>query len=339
MVSFLQDQMDATEDGQVSAVEPLKQLKSEDTGEPQTTTNGQAADEEEEEEEDDEPQIEDEEQLRRILMCKRLSEGCNRMQVALGGGGGALFGRKNSMHLIGEELAPVTEGVPMRHMSMHTSNQNVVVESTSSSSRFKFAAGGSLSKRNSQDDGTSGASCSSSTSLDGVGLACGAQLPSERSASGSSSSGRRRSSTVSQCSSVLSEGTRQQLNFELSPDLPPDSSLLDANAVSPTEFELDSSEQRRPASPEPLLSSSNSSFELLRPTSRLSTGDELEDNMFPAAAAAAAAVSPEAPQDQLEARSGTNRQLVDGIKLVSENIERLSRNVSSACKVSNPNLD
>ncbi len=66
---------------------------------------------------------------------------------------------------------------------------------------------------------------------------------------------------MSQCSSVLSESARNQLNFDLSPDLPPDSSLLEANAISPTDLE-------RPASPEP-SSLSGEAFDF-RPISRMS---------------------------------------------------------------------
>lgn len=190
----------------------------------------------------------DEEQLKRILACKRLSEGCNRFN------GANYICRKNSLHMMGESLAPVTEGEPMRHMPHHMS-QNIESTSSSSvssgslrsggrSSGLGLGPGGQISKRISQDDTT--ASCSSSTSLDGP-----------------RSPTRRRSSTVSQCSSILSEGTRQQLNFDLSPDLPPDSSILEANAISPTDFD-------RPASPEPSsLDSSDGCFDM-RPLSRLS---------------------------------------------------------------------
>ena len=184
----------------------------------------------------------DEEQLRRILTRKRLSEGCNRFNSA------GHVCRKNSLHMIGEELPPVTEGEPMRHLSHHLSQnmESLASSSSSGSSRSNRQLGGL--KRNSQDENTS---CSSSTSLDGP-----------------RSPGRRRSSTVSQCSSVLSEGTRQQLNFDLSPDLPPDSSLLEANAISPTDLD-------RPASPEPSLSLSADGSLDMRPVSRLShDGDD-----------------------------------------------------------------
>jgi hypothetical protein len=186
----------------------------------------------------DEP---DEEQLKRILACKRLSEGnCSRHLVNLN------ICRKNSLHMIGESLPPVTEGEPMRHMSQNIeSSQSSSASSSSLRGATRLLAGG---KRNSQDENAT--SCSSSTSLDG-------------SAGGFRSPTRRRSSTVSQCSSVLSETARQQLNFDLSPDLPPDSSILEANAISPTDFE-------RPASPEPSsMGSADGSFDM-RPVSRMS---------------------------------------------------------------------
>lgn len=70
----------------------------------------------------------------------------------------------------------------------------------------------------------------------------------------SNNSRRRRSSTTSQSSSLLSETSRNQLNFDLSPDLPPDSGILETNALidldtndSRAELKLDS----RPESPEP----------------------------------------------------------------------------------------
>lgn len=181
----------------------------------------------------------DEEQLKRYLAYKRLSEGCNRLNTT--------FTRKNSLHMV-DELPPLTEGETMKHMSYHMSQNIESTASSSSSSSLRSGRHQALKdfafKRGSQDENTS---CSSSTSL-------------ERSPS------RRRSSTVSQCSSVLSEGTRNQLNFDLSPDLAPDSSILEANTVSPTDLD-------RPASPEP----SSLSIEALdfRPISRLSNEEPM----------------------------------------------------------------
>lgn len=76
-----------------------------------------------------------------------------------------------------------------------------------------------------------------------------------------SASRRRRSSTTSQSSSVLSETSRQQLQFDYSPDLPMDSSLDRANAID-TNDSMDDGDQSatglrrplsisRPESPEP----------------------------------------------------------------------------------------
>lgn len=181
----------------------------------------------------------DEEQLKRYLAYKRLSEGCNRLNTT--------FTRKNSLHMV-DELPPLTEGETMKHMSYHLSQNIESTASSSSSSSLRSNRQQTLRdlalKRGSQDENTS---CSSSTSL-------------ERSPS------RRRSSTVSQCSSVLSEGTRNQLNFDLSPDLPLDSSILEANAISPTDLD-------RPASPEP-SSFSGDTFDF-RPISRLSNEEPM----------------------------------------------------------------
>lgn len=190
----------------------------------------------------------DAEQLKRILGHKRLSEGCvNRIAASL-------VTRKNSLHMI-EEMPALTEGEPMKHMSYHSSTFDPLSVASSGSSGSLRSAGGRAAqrdlialKRASQDDNAT--SCSSTTSL-------------ERSPSHSS---RRRSSTISQCSSVLSEGTRNQLNFDLSPDLAPDSSLLEANAISPVDLD-------RPPSPEPFSDgsplSADGQYEA-RPMSQLS---------------------------------------------------------------------
>lgn len=257
----------------------------------QTRANQQAdsldltdMDDDEQQDQDHEEQELDEERMRRMLACKRLSEGNCNLHAARQLAGHLGVCRKNSLHLFAgcEGLPPVTEGEPMRHMSHHMSQNMDGSQSSSSasSSSLRMSLGGgpnvtsnqrlmmmmnnANSKRTcSQDDNIT--SCSSSTSLDG--------------SNGLRSPTRRRSSTVSQCSSVLSEGTRQQLNFDLSPDLAPDSSILEANALSPTPFDFE-----RPASPEPSsLGSAENSLDLqLRPESRMSqqltsgyAGDEL----------------------------------------------------------------
>lgn len=192
----------------------------------------------------------DAEQLRRILGHKRLSDGCVSRIAS------SLVTRKNSLHMI-EEMPPLTEGEAMKHMSYHGSTFEPLSVASSGSSGSLRSAGGRMVaqlalKRASQDDNTT--SCSSTTSLE---------------KSSPSHNGRRRSSTISQCSSVLSEGTRNQLNFDLSPDLAPDSSLLEANAISPTDLD-------RPASPEPFSDASPLSPEEARPMSQMSLqNDEL----------------------------------------------------------------
>lgn len=213
----------------------------------------------------------DEEQLKRILQCKRLSEGCNRFNLP------NYLARKNSLHSMmmqengnGGLLPPVTEGEPMRNLPASNNYLHETSNETgSSSTSSRSGSVGNrlhLSKRHSSQDAET--SCSSSTSLDGKGSPTG----------GMQVCGRRRSSTVSQCSSVLSEGTRQQLNFDLSPDLPPDSSILEANAIySPTAPYGYVDDDERPASPEPeplspdALSDGRCSLEL-RPVSRMSLG-------------------------------------------------------------------
>ena len=208
--------------------------------------------------EEDEEEEEEQKLMQHLLMRKRLSDGCN-------GAHKAGWTRKSSLHLfnVGEELEPVTEGVQMRHMSLNTTSPLTASNNLACEGRFKAL---SQMKRNSlQEDGAS-CSLSSTSSLDG-----------------SAASGRRRSSTVSQSSSILSEGARLQLQFDLSPDLPLDSSLSETNAIrSPTDLR-DLCE--RPATPEPLSFSSSGSFELLRrcPSStQPADDDEVEDIMLSA---------------------------------------------------------
>lgn len=173
-------------------------------------------------------------QTNRSFSVRRLSETNNRSNQS--------FTRKNSMQMV-TEMPPLTEGQPIRYTSSHSSqNAESAPSSTSSGSLRQGKHLRDVSKRDSQDGGVS---CSSSTSL-------------ERSPS------KRRDSTVSQCSSVLSEGARNQLNFDLSPDLPLETSLLEANSVSPIDLE-------RPNSPEP--PSANSDQFDSRPESRLLNED------------------------------------------------------------------
>lgn len=280
----------------------------------------------------------DDEQLRRILMCKRLSEGCNRYNPA------NFVNRKNSLHMIGEELAPVTEGEAMRHFPYPPAGAMADSAASSSSSGSLRGAtgrpittalvGGHFNKRNSQDDNAN-TSCSSSTSLDGGG--------------GPRSPGRRRSSTVSQCSSVLSEGARQQLNFDLSPDLAPDSSLLEANAISPTDLD------DRPASPEPSSLSCADDVALdssldMRPISRMSTSACCADDLILMAAnyspdstlgdSNAASLCPQHQQQHEYHQSpvdfqgsSTNEQASESSR--NDHLERLISHVSTV-KVSQP---
>lgn len=92
---------------------------------------------------------------------------------------------------------------------------------------------------------------------------------------------RRRCSTVSQCSSILSETSRAQLNFDLSPDLPMDSSVVEANMMD-SEYGDNSMLIKRPPSPGPFsFDGSENSFGSLgcteshRPKSRLLTPELL----------------------------------------------------------------
>lgn len=179
-------------------------------------------------------EIVDVDQTNRTFLARRLSETNNRSYPS--------FTRKNSMQMV-TEMPPLTEGQPIRYTSSHGSqNAESAPSSTSSGSLRQGKHLRDVSKRGSQDGSVS---CSSSTSL-------------ERSPS------KRRDSTVSQCSSVLSEEARNQLNFDLSPDLPLETSLLEANSVSPTDLD-------RPNSPEP--PSTNSDRFDSRPESRLLNED------------------------------------------------------------------
>lgn len=188
----------------------------------------------------------DEEQLKRILACKRLSEGCNQAHRNLT--------RKNSLHMmLVDELPPVTEGEPMQHMSHSQAANSSNLEHQSNSSGSTNSLRGSSRKQRSGSQDENSASISSN-SLD-----------------------HRRSSTVSQCSSVLSETTRNQLNFDLSPDLPPDSSLLEANAIGDESADLAVDYPERPTSPEPLSFSDNE----LRAQSRMSDDIVLEISASP----------------------------------------------------------
>lgn len=210
------------------------------------------------------PPIEDDPHLRSLLSRKRLSEGhCIGFNAVTGtpgaisairGGLGAAYclARKNSLHLIDPEtlnqrMPPLTEGKPMQHMRSTTSTNTTSSAGQQQQSLESFGSGNIVLKRNYSQDDTA---VSSSTSLE----------RSPTNTNSSSSHSRRRSSTVSQCSSVLSESARQQLNFDLSPDLPPDSSLIEANALdgctvdSVTNYSSDyhgTHPMERPQSPEP----------------------------------------------------------------------------------------
>lgn len=101
----------------------------------------------------------------------------------------------------------------------------------------------------------------------------------------SPNSQRRRSSTISQCSSILSECTRNQLNFDLSPDLAPDSSLFEANLIAGGRFSSASPSwpARRPATPEPAEldedSVAESNQQPSRPASRMEMLEMMELEM------------------------------------------------------------
>lgn len=144
--------------------------------------------------------------------------------------------RKNSVSHMTDQLPIVTEGVEIKPNSYESSSIiGATINSVNNLHRNlpprrpqNLLRDLALKARESQEDNNCNSTCSSSSL--------------ERSSE-------RRSSSVSQCSSVLSEGTRNQLNFDLSPDLPPDSSLLEANAISPSE------DFGRPGSPEPDLDS------------------------------------------------------------------------------------
>ncbi|KAG9510432.1 Ankyrin-2, partial [Fragariocoptes setiger] len=199
--------------------------------------------------------------IRRRLQRKRASEGNLRLVRVV-------TARKNSLPQVDEAPLQVLShihGQPYKHAAYHESIvENIEMISTCGSNTGprgdQLLAPGTLSNRpqfvlrdtvikrlqstNQQqqqehDDASRHATSSSSASL------------SDRSPMHRRS---RDSSIVSQCSvtsSVLSDHTRNQLNFDLSPDLPPDSDILDANAMEYGDLNY------RPPSPVPPSSASD----------------------------------------------------------------------------------
>jgi len=177
--------------------------------------------------------------------------------------------------LLGAQLESVAEGRTMDHCSglEQSGSRPANQVGSSESSNGSSAAGG----------------CRQQQQTSGVQIVAGRP-----------SAALRRNSAVSQCSSVLSEAARQQLVFELSPDLPPDSSILEANKMLLNYHETDhelltDTTSYRPASPEPISldtsgdeqpGSTLDSCDELRPVSRMSLAapfcfdDDDEDYQF-----------------------------------------------------------
>lgn len=196
--------------------------------------------------ETDQDDSQDELILRRLLASRRSSEGC-----ALKYSPNQFLSRRNSggfaslTQTFDELLPTVTEGQTMDHEAFCGSRRTCSQTGDDGSSGLSSAAS-SLgnqylcsimdrvnSRYLSKDDITS----SPFSSL-------------EKMDSSSSGHYRRRSSTVSQCSSVLSETSRAQLNFDLSPDLPLDSTIIQANMLDA--YQSDSQHLvKRPQTPEP----------------------------------------------------------------------------------------
>lgn len=251
----------------------LKLLSSEQIIESSSTTN-ELDDFDGDPDSDPEPAADDPMRQRRILECRRLSEGlANNVRLT------SSAARKNSLHMIeGNLLPPVTEGKTMEHISTTDCDNNATnagadsggsqINNSKSSSRYTLRDFKRNSSFSNEDQQT--ASCSSSISLE-------------------IDTSKRRNSSVSQCSSVLSEGTRNQLNFDLSPDLPPDSTLLEANSISPT------TDIERPPSPEPSVGLFD--LEFSRPESRLSNREDDDDGDAATAVDADARRSPDSTQN------------------------------------------
>lgn len=196
--------------------------------------------------------------------------------------------RRNSLLMIESTslLPPVTEGKTMENIynKQHSitnsigdsnaadTNPNsnlsslVVKQQTPLRPTLRDLRRFSSQEDNNNNNGTTNGSCSSTTSLDRSTTSPIAIVQSSSSSSSSYYNYKRRNSSISQCSSNLSENTRAQLNFDLSPDLLADSTLNEANSVHPMtttttttrtpneDFLLDDLE--RPPSPEPSSPSS-----------------------------------------------------------------------------------
>lgn len=164
--------------------------------------------------------------------------------------------RKNSIQMIeSEKLPSVTEGVAMREpcgqlemmsddlrssqtVARPSSLRDLMVNNPKTVARFS----GSI-ESSSRDNVSTTTRTNSSNSLD--------RSSNSPPTASNSSNRRRRSSTTSQSSSVLSETSRNQLNFDLSPDLPPDSNILETNALIMGLEPQSVDEMIRPESPEP----------------------------------------------------------------------------------------
>lgn len=185
--------------------------------------------------------------LRRLLASRRSSEGC-----ALKYSANQFLSRRNSggfasLNQTFDDLLPtVTEGQTMDHEAFCCGSKRTGDDASSGLSSAASSIGNQYlcsimdrvnSRYLSKDDITSSSFSSSLDKMD--------------SSSSSSAHYRRRSSTVSQCSSVLSETSRAQLNFDLSPDLPIDSTIIQANMLDVYPRSNSQQLMKRPQTPEP----------------------------------------------------------------------------------------
>lgn len=223
------------------------------------------------------------EEEREILRRRKLSGTANRRLsdssalVRLIQPSSSRLARKNSIQMIDSEKLPsVTEGVAMRDSCGQQIGPKGQEQATRPNSLRELIV---ISKNqrysssiDSSQDNISGARTNSTNSLD-------RSSNSPPSAAGSGNSRRRRSSTTSATSSLLSETSRAQLAFDLSPDLPPNSSILDTNAINLGESRSGSQQDDhdRPETPEPPDAEEIERLEHLRdsPAQLSSTPDQL----------------------------------------------------------------
>lgn len=155
--------------------------------------------------------------------------------------------RKNSIQMSADcdKLPPVTEGVVLvdDNYNLPQSTGDLLTQQHQNQRSGSLLTQINATKRQSQRRQSNASSAGGSQ--DNVASSANSLVSGSPPSSNSASSGsrRRRSSTTSQSSSVLSETSRQQLQFDLSPDLPLDSSLTQANALDGESLDVDDEDE------------------------------------------------------------------------------------------------